>query len=64
MAFGQQSDQDPLDELVLPDDDPLDLEDGALQRVHIGGEPATADCASLGTSRTRETAGARGRPIR
>ncbi len=35
MALGEQTDQHPLDELVLADDDPLDLEDRPLQRVHL-----------------------------
>ena len=38
MALGQQADQHPLHELVLADDDPLDLEDGPLQGVHLGGQ--------------------------
>ena len=68
MALGQQADQHPLHELVLAHDDPLDLEYGALQGVHLGSQ-------SVGTSRSRlmgsgargptwarVTAGARGRP--
>ena len=39
MALGQQADQHPLDELVLTDDDPLDLEDRPLEGVNLGGEP-------------------------
>ena len=35
MPLGQQTDEHPLDQLVLTDDDPLDLEDGALERVHL-----------------------------
>ena len=42
VALGQQADQHPLDELVLADDDPLDLEDGPLQGVHLGGQPVGA----------------------
>ncbi len=35
MALGEQTHQHPLDELVLADDDPLDLEDGSLEGVHL-----------------------------
>ena len=34
---GEQADQHPLDEPVLPDDDLLDLEDGALEALTFGG---------------------------
>lgn len=39
MPLGQQADEHPLHQLVLADDNPLDLEDGPLQRVHLGGQP-------------------------
>jgi hypothetical protein len=35
VALGEQADEHPLDQLVLADDDPLDLEDGALEGVHL-----------------------------
>ena len=35
VALGEQADQHPLDQLVLADDDPLDLEDGALEGVDL-----------------------------
>jgi hypothetical protein len=35
MALGEQADQHPLDQLVLADDDPLDLEDGALEGMDL-----------------------------
>jgi hypothetical protein len=35
VALGQQADEHALDELVLADDDPLDLEDRALQGVDL-----------------------------
>ena len=41
VALGQQTHQDALDELVLADDDPLDLEDGPLQGLHLAGQRAT-----------------------
>ena len=42
VALGQQADQHPLHELVLADDDPLDLEDGSFQGVHLGGQTIAA----------------------
>ena len=42
VSLGQQADQHPLDELVLADDDPLDLEDGPLQGVYLGGQSVGA----------------------
>ena len=39
VALGEQADQHPLDELVLADDDPLDLEDCPLEGVYLGGQP-------------------------
>jgi hypothetical protein len=42
VSLGQQTDQHPLDELVLADDDPLDLEDGAFEGVHLGGQSVGA----------------------
>ena len=53
MALGQQADQHPLDQLVLADDDPLDLEDRPLQGVDLLREAAVA--------LRRRTAGRRGR---
>jgi hypothetical protein len=35
VAFGEQTDEHALDELVLADDDALDLEDRPLERVHL-----------------------------
>ncbi|GFG64640.1 hypothetical protein MKUB_21300 [Mycobacterium kubicae] len=62
MAFGEQADQHPLDQLVLADDDALDLEDGALEGVHLGGQtvgttyvPLLGRGCRMGT-RTRVTA--------
>ncbi len=40
VALGQQPDEHPLHQLILADDDPLDLEDGALERVHLTLQPA------------------------
>ncbi len=37
VAAGQQADQHPLDQAVLPDDDPLDLELHPLQQGRVGG---------------------------
>ena len=34
---GEQADEHPLDQPVLPDDHPLDLEDGALEALAFGG---------------------------
>ena len=42
VALGQQADQHALDELVLADDDPLDLEDGSFQGVHLGSQSIAA----------------------
>ena len=36
VALGEQADEHPLDQQVLADDDPLDLEDRAFQGVHLG----------------------------
>ena len=38
MAAGQQPDEHPLDQVVLPDDDPLHLEEGMFEsrRTHAG----------------------------
>ena len=35
VALGEQADQHPLDEQILTDDDPLDLEDRALEGVNL-----------------------------
>ncbi len=37
VTLGQQPDQHPLDQPVLPDDHPLDLEDSAFQQRGVGG---------------------------
>ena len=37
MAVGQQAQQDAFDEPVLPDDDPLDLEEGILEQSGVFG---------------------------
>ena len=51
VALGEQADQHPLDQPVLADDDPLDLEDRALQGVHLGGQAITAAGRRLGAHR-------------
>ena len=52
VALGQQADQHPLDQLVLADDDPLDLEDRPFQGVHLCCRPPldSADAAASGVS--------------
>jgi hypothetical protein len=37
VALGQQTDQHPLDEPVLPDDHPFDLEHGAFEQLRVMG---------------------------
>jgi len=64
MPLGKQSDQHPLDELVLAYDDPLDLVDGALQSVYLRCEPTIAvrrRTSGVGAMRTR-VAGSTRRP--
>jgi hypothetical protein len=39
VPLGEQTDQHPLHQLVLADDDALDLEDCPLEGVHLGGQP-------------------------
>ena len=58
VPLGQQADQHPLDQPVLPDDHPLDLEDRALQqrrvagrRVHRLAEPGHAATGPAGRRR-------------
>ena len=36
MPAGQQTHQDPFDELILADDDALHLIDRALEKLHVG----------------------------
>ncbi len=68
VALGQQADQHPFHQLVLADDDPLDLEDGPLQGVDVGGQRVPATRRRLMrrrawlAARARVTAGARGQP--
>ena len=54
VALGQQADQHPLDQPVLADDHPLDLEDRAFQQGGVAGRAvlhrrSPARCARVGT---------------
>ena len=51
VALGEQADQHPLDQLVLADDDPLDLEDRPLERVHLLLQAAVVGRAALVAAR-------------
>ena len=62
VPLGQQAHQDALDELVLADDDPLDLEDRPFQGVHIGGQSVTGGRRRGGCARSVVAGGAHGRP--
>ena len=48
VPLGEQADQHPLDEQVLADDDPLDLEDRPFQGVHLGGQPLESAAGAAG----------------
>jgi hypothetical protein len=50
-ALGEQTDQHPLDQQVLADDDPLDLEDGPLEGVDLLLKPAVIGRCCVGTGR-------------
>jgi hypothetical protein len=72
MALGEQADQHPLDELILADDDPLDLEDRPLEGVHLVLKATVGGRSLSGTSLREalrrglpgETSGALRRPTR
>ena len=71
VAPGEQADEHPLDQPVLADDDPLDLEERALQGVHLTLQTAVGRRALLraGSKALRralagETSGALRRPTR
>jgi hypothetical protein len=42
VSLGEQAHQNALEELILADDDPLDLEERPFQRVHLSGQTVTA----------------------
>jgi hypothetical protein len=60
MSLGKEAHQHPLDQLILADDDPLDLEDRALEGVDLLLEASVVRLRGVGAGVTRVVALGRG----